>query len=815
MSKEIAITIDGKECKCQEGEFILNVARANDIYIPAICYLTKCSPTLACRICLVEIDGKQAYGCNAKAKDGMNVSVHTDNIAVERKSIMQVYDINHPLQCGICDQSGECELQNYTLDIKVDEQQYAIPDTHRPTQIWGLRKYDPGLCIVCERCVTVCKDMVGDSALKTVPRGGEPLDKELKETTPKDTYAMWNKLQKSLIGMTMDECSECGECTSVCPVGALVSTDFQYRTNAWELERVPATCSHCSNGCMIYYEVKHTSIDNPEEAIYRVKNEFHYNSLCAAGRYGYDFQNRAEKDEEAFTKAVEAIKNAATIKFNSQITNEEAMILQKIKESLGTKLVNEDALNYKNFLDAYSSVAGTRYYSGDREDIHNSNFIISVGTQVRTDSPITRYALNNSLKMNKAAGLYFHPVGDSLIDSLSKNIKTVAHKPLAEEAVLYLVLELFADKEKLPVSVKEYLDSYRETRVKTVTETIKEKVTEKTVDASTGEEVETTKMVPKKVSKEVEYEYSKLLDLVGLDDGFYDELTKLLAKKDSYAMMVGADAYTHPKASNIAKLVGLVDQTTEFKIVIIPSDTNTLGVSQICDLDSQVEGSVVGYNTKGDFTISALGDGDLDMPALNQQEGTFTNINKKVIPTNAALSFDGYCLNDLANALGINAKYTIDYTKALPVEKGFKAVEFDTLPNEFLNTIEENRGYSLENTAVEVNATVEPISDTKEFNSTIIYRANPELQFNDFTNKAHQLTTELKLLVSSEFMEENSLSEGDRVEVSNSKTKLVLGVESDKYLKGDIVMVPFFDSKIDTTSLFDGYRFSEATIRKV
>jgi NADH-quinone oxidoreductase subunit G len=100
MGKEITITIDGKVCECQEGEFILNVARANDIYIPAICYLTKCSPTLACRLCLVEIDGKQAYGCNAKAKDGMNVSVHTDNIAVERKSIMQVYDINHPLQCG-------------------------------------------------------------------------------------------------------------------------------------------------------------------------------------------------------------------------------------------------------------------------------------------------------------------------------------------------------------------------------------------------------------------------------------------------------------------------------------------------------------------------------------------------------------------------------------------------------------------------------------------------------------------------------------------------------------------------------------------
>ncbi|HIO71252.1 MAG TPA: NADH-quinone oxidoreductase subunit G, partial [Campylobacterales bacterium] len=321
---EVRVTIDGKECIAQEGETLLNIARANGIYIPAICYLNRCSPTLACRLCLVEADGKQVYACNAKAKDGMNVVTTTENIAKERRAIMEVYDVNHPLECGICDQSGECELQNYTLLENVTEQHYAIRDTYKPVKNWGHIQYDPALCIVCEKCVTVCKDMIGDTALKTVPRGGDPLDKSYKEVMPKDAYAMWNKLNKSLIGTTTGEtldCTSCGECTAVCPVGALVGTDFKWSSNAWELQKIPSTCAHCSVGCQIYYEVKHISIENNDKKIYRVTNEPHFATLCGAGRYGYDFENReAKKEPKSLEKAVQALKSAKTIVFNSQIT---------------------------------------------------------------------------------------------------------------------------------------------------------------------------------------------------------------------------------------------------------------------------------------------------------------------------------------------------------------------------------------------------------------------------------------------------------------------------------------------------------------
>ena len=372
---EITITIDGRAIKTQEGEYILNAARANGIFIPAICYLTRCSPTLACRICLVEADGKQVYACNAKAKEGMDITTTTPNILAERRAIMEVYDVNHPLECGVCDQSGECELQNYTLEVGVDSQTYSIKDTHKPAQDWGLIHYDPALCIMCERCITVCKDMIGDAALSTVARGSDAIEAAFKETMPKDAYAMWNKLNKSLIAPNAGDkldCTNCGECSAVCPVGALVSSDYQYTSNAWEHKQIPATCAHCSAGCQISYDIKHTSIADTEPKIYRVKNEWNYVSLCGAGRYGYDFENRnVSKDTVAFNKAVEAFKKADTIKFTSTITNEEALILQRLKDKFGYRLVNNEALAFKTFLSDYSAISGKSLYGGEALTTNN------------------------------------------------------------------------------------------------------------------------------------------------------------------------------------------------------------------------------------------------------------------------------------------------------------------------------------------------------------------------------------------------------------------------------------------------------------
>ena len=815
----VNIKIDGKEFAVKEGEYILNAARANDIFIPAICYLTRCSPTLACRICLVEADGKQVYACNAKVKEGMEVTVDTPNILEERRAIMEVYDVNHPLQCGVCDKSGECELQNYTLELGVDSQSYMIPDTKRENINWSsVLHYDAGLCIVCERCTTVCKDMIGDAAITTVKRGGEPLDKGLKETMPKDAYSMWNKLQKSVIapsnGTEFTDCSDCGECTAVCPVGALTGRDFVYSSNAWELKRTPATCAHCSSGCQIYYETKHTSVSDRAEKIYRVTNEWNYVSLCGAGRYGYDFENNVEgKDEKAFAAAIEAFKKADTVRFNSVITNEEALMLQTLKEKMGVKLINPDARAFQKFLAAYSSASGQSLYSLDFKDVMATDFVMSVGASLRNDNPNARYAFNNVQKMNKGAGLYFHPVGDNLVPTFGKSVAVFEHKVGLEEAALYLILDLFADKAQLPADVKTYIESFKSTSTKTIKEKVMKDVTETVIDEETGESKEVTKKVPEMVEKEITVEKNGLVELLGQDaDKFAETFEKMMKKKESFSLIVGEDLYFHEKSENIAKLIALIEKASSVKVAMIPPKTNSLGVALICDLDDDASGYTVAYNENGDFKLSALGDGDLDMPAMNQQEGTLTNMHKRVTPTNAALEFNGYELNDLMKVLVGAPAETIDWTKELPVDKGFQAVEFDSLPNGYLNDGTENRGYALAmSTTDAAEIAVDKVDESKVLEGEIVYRCNPQRQFSDFSDKSHEIFEAFGLYASPARAE----ALGEKVEVTFESKSITVSVIADDRMEGDIVSLTDFRSSEDVYGLFGASRYKTVTMRKV
>jgi NADH-quinone oxidoreductase subunit G len=423
--------------------------------------------------------------------------------------------------------------------------------------------------------------------------------------------------------------------------------------------------------------------------------------------------------------------------------------------------------------------------------------------------------MNNAIGMNKGAGIYFHPISDPIVAGYSKNLLSVTHKVGTEEAIAYLLLDLFGDKEAMPKGVVEYLATFHTISKKTIQESIKEDVKEMVKDEESGEEKEVIKTITKVVDKEVDVDCNALIEMIGAETDLIEKITKLLDKKDTFSLIAGEDLYTHERAENIAKLLGLVERCTPFSVIVVPGKTNTLGVSLLCELDAQKGNVTLGYNVKGDFTLSSLGKGDLSMPALNQQEGTFTSFNKRVVPTNAALSFEGYCLNDIANAVGLEAEWTIDYTVQLPTEKGFKAIEFDTLPNRYENDGSENRGYALETKTLTCNDEVEAIAPMKAFEGDVVYCANPVHQFSAFTNKAHQLNEAGALYASSAFLEAKGLSDGATVTLRTaSGDVLVIAVKEERHIEGMIPYLPTFDTKIDVSPFFkEGYRFACVTLQ--
>jgi len=748
-SKKIKVVIDGKEIETTYGKTILEVARENGIYIPTMCYLSKVEPIASCRMCVVEVEGVDGMilSCQEKAVDGAVITTNSNALELERQNIMKLYDVNHPLECGVCDKSGECELQNKTLEFRVDSQEFSARDIYRPVQNWGFISYDPSLCIMCERCVRVCNEIVGNEQLQISPGGYKST---IINTNPNDS------------------CVECGECMAVCPVGALVATHFKYSSNAWELEKIPSSCAFCSSGCQLYYETKQESIFNPEEKIYRVTNNFEYSNLCGAGRFAFDFENRnAKRDKEAFNRAVTAFREADTIKFSSLITNEEALILNKIAKKLNKKLVSADTYGFSKFLKAYQKASGKSFWGATQKDIANSEVIIVVGTKIKDDMPMVKNHIAMAAKRHKARVIYMHPIEDLSIKNLVT--KFVKYEAGSEEGVLALLLWLLTKDKELPSEVKEFID-------------------------------------------ELDIGYLSAESSVSEEE--LDEIKQEFWKKRRFSLVVGEDIFNHERVENIARIVALIEKYSDFKLLVTPNN-NALGVSLICDLDEKEEGKSVGYNVEADFTLSALGDGDLDMPALNQQEGTITTLDKRVVPLNVALPYDGYILNDIANEFGVGSRYTIDFTKELPIEAGFKGVDFDDLEvDRFAVNGDDLRGYELECKKYDSSLEIEDIEELPSYDGAVVYCVNPSHNPNSFTNKCSLITTKPKLIGSKQFAIAAKIGDGDRVEFEIDGKKVTRVFSIDTSLKGTIALNPTFDLGLSEFNV-SSYRFLKVNIKKV
>ena len=266
--EKVTLTIDGKKIVADSKKTVLEAATENGIYIPTMCYLKKLNPIGSCRVCLVDIEGADdpMTSCQLPVMEGMVVSTKSDRVIELRQLMVKLILVNHSVDCTVCERSGECRLQDITYEFGISRQDLkAEPIERQKRYDWKLIRYNPYLCVLCERCIMVCHEVQGVSA-----------------------YKIKNNGFRSVID-TVDEkpldCDFCGQCIAVCPVGAL-SSGLVLQARSWELKKIRSVCSYCGVGCSINLDVK-------KGKVYRVTSDdnigINNGNLCAIGRFGYQF----------------------------------------------------------------------------------------------------------------------------------------------------------------------------------------------------------------------------------------------------------------------------------------------------------------------------------------------------------------------------------------------------------------------------------------------------------------------------------------------------------------------------------------------
>src|ERR1700757_4116578 len=275
MADPVKFTIDGHELEAAPGTLVIEAAKRAGIEIPSFCYYEGYSLQAACRMCLVEVEKmpKQMAACTLPVSEGMVVRTETPAIKDARKYMLEFLLTNHPLDCPVCDKGGECELQDMVFRYGAGESRYTEEKEHTPEKQWSpVVFYDGPRCILCFRCVRICNEGMGVGALGVVNRGA------VSEIAPNHEDHL--------------ECDECGMCIDICPVGALTSGAYRYKTRPWEMEHVGTICTHCSNGCKTTLGVRNDEIiraNNRDRA--GINGEF----LCIKGRYAWDFYDHPDR----------------------------------------------------------------------------------------------------------------------------------------------------------------------------------------------------------------------------------------------------------------------------------------------------------------------------------------------------------------------------------------------------------------------------------------------------------------------------------------------------------------------------------------
>ncbi len=405
-NQTIKLKIDGMVVEVERGRTLLEAAQSAGIRIPSLCHDRRLVPFGACRLCVVEEKGKSELlpSCFTPAKNGMEIITASPKITESRRTQLQLILLNHPMTCPRCEKEGECDLQHLVYEYGVNDTQYPWEPITHPVDYSPLLQRDGTKCILCGRCVRICDEVQGVGELSFTKRGIQ---------TSIDT-----DFHRPL------QCEFCGQCLDTCPVGAITSDCFDYKTKIWEWTETTTPCPYCGVGCLL-------TIGSKEGEIKRVFSDPDQGpndgNLCARGRFGWDFVdshdrltsplirvNGSLKEaswEEALGFMVQRIEEIKGKKggqsigamVSGRLTNEEYFLLKKLlQEAFKTDQIVFEGEREAGFARGLLKTLGVASSTNPIREIRNADCILMIGSDPAQTHPIIKNEIHFAIRKNRA-----------------------------------------------------------------------------------------------------------------------------------------------------------------------------------------------------------------------------------------------------------------------------------------------------------------------------------------------------------------------------------------------------------------------------